>query len=110
VYKRQPITRLTNTAETEASPHYSPDGSWLVFSRSVSGVWDIYRSSSSDTGTAVNLSNHPAEDRSPSWAPDGSKIYYVHDGEIYEMNPDGSSKSAVDTGITSEKYNPVLQP
>ena len=105
-----PLTRLTNSAALEASPHFSPDGSMLVFSRSESGVRDIYKSSSTDLSTAVNLSSHPAEDRTPSWAPSGSGVYYIHDGEIYEMDSGGGSVRLVETDILSEKHNPLLQP
>ena len=43
----------------------------------------------------VNLTNHPADDLSPTWSPTGEHILFVSDREgmhdLYLMNPDGSN-------------------
>ena len=49
-----------------------------------------------DGGNQRNLTNNPADDRSPSWSPDGKRIAFVsaRDGksEIYVMDDDGDNQ------------------
>ena len=62
------ITRLTFTS-TSTEPAWSPDGHWIVY-KSVPepGNYEIFIM---DRGGRfqTNLTNHPAEDREPSWQP-----------------------------------------
>jgi hypothetical protein len=38
----------------------------------------------------VQLTTGPADDRNPAWSPDGTKIAFMRDGDIWVMNADGS--------------------
>jgi Tol biopolymer transport system component len=50
-------------------------------------------------GTAVTrLTNDPAADGHPSWAPDGTRITFARSGDIYVMNANGSG---IPTRVTS---------
>ena len=40
----------------------------------------------------VNLTNHPVEEYWPCWSPDGTRIAYCREGQIYGMNADGSGQ------------------
>ena len=70
----------------------------LAFASDVNGDWDIYLT---DTAGAlpVNLTNHPAADYYPSWAPDGRRLAFFsrRDGnhEIYVMDADGTNQKRV---------------
>jgi Tol biopolymer transport system component len=62
------ITRLTFTS-TSTDPAWSPDGQWIVYtSVPEPGNYEIFIM---DRGGRfqTNLTNHPAEDRQPSWQP-----------------------------------------
>jgi Tol biopolymer transport system component len=72
---------------------WSPDGTKIMF---VSNG-EIYVMDSNGS-TPVNLTNNPAEDRSPAWSPDGTRIAFVSfragtnsGGDIYIMNVDGTN-------------------
>src|SRR4051794_38183664 len=60
---------------------------------------DIHVANPDGTGE-VNLTNNPASDRFPAWSPDGTKIAFVSDRELYPydqypdvwiMDADGSN-------------------
>ncbi len=66
-----------------------------------------------DGRNRVNLTNHPANDFSPEWSPDGSKIIFRTDRdgnhEIYVMNADGSNPVNL-TKHPAEERSPAWSP
>jgi Tol biopolymer transport system component len=68
-------TRLSNDAEAENYPSWSPDGTRLVYQRDFNGS-SIYLINADGTGQQ-RLSPTPGFDVSPSWSPDGSQIVYA---------------------------------
>ena len=90
-----------------AEPAWSPDGRLMVFTstrdrngetcfQECSPNGEIYVARSDGTGLR-RLTTDPADDRSPTWAPDGRRIGFVsdrsnrnnHENEIYVMAADG---------------------
>jgi Tol biopolymer transport system component len=64
----------------------------------------------------VQLTDHIAEDYSPTWSPDGKRILFVSErdegwrnSEIYMMNADGSGQQRVTDNI-SKDFLPVWSP
>ncbi len=89
-------TRLTNRADDDSMPAWSPDGRRIAFLSRQGGNVEIYVMNADGTG-AMRLTDSPAPDYSHEWSPDGKRIVFQsgQDGnyEIYVMNADGSGKT-----------------
>jgi len=98
----QNALRLTNLTG-DSRPHYSPNGSKIVFQSTRDGQSEIYVMNSDGTGQ-TRLTNNPAWDSAPAWSPDGTKILFTSlrdDGvtpALYVMNADGSNQTRLTTG------------
>ena len=77
-----------------------PDAS-IVFQSTRDGNFEIY-SMNADGSGQQRLTTMPANDMSPSWAPDGKRILFTSDRdgiwEIYTMQSDGSSPTRLTRG------------
>jgi dipeptidyl aminopeptidase/acylaminoacyl peptidase len=81
--------RLTEGAFSVSNPQWSPDGKWIAFVMSKSGIQesaftdisedrntDIYVVASSG-GSPRQITTNPAADTNPQWSPDGKWIAYA---------------------------------
>ena len=112
--------RLTNNSDRDFSPSWSPDGKRIAFVSDRDGHvharhgWSTYEIyvMDADGGNQQNLSNHPSNDRSPSWSPDGTRIVFSsgrdndrnHNIEIYMMDNDGSNLQRLTNNLTEDEY------
>jgi len=94
---------LTNSADYEVTPSYSPDGRKIVFVRAAGSERnDIWMMNADGTGQ-VNLTNTPeAREISPVFSPNGKTIAYNTDQEyppanLYLMKADGSGQHNLTT-------------
>jgi len=46
-----------------------------------------------DGSNQTRLMTNPADDREPAWSPDGSKLAFARNFEIYAMNADGTGQT-----------------
>lgn len=91
------VVNLTSGAEAcDRAPGWSPDGKKIAFRRQdpvATMNYDIFVIGADGTGL-VNVSDHPAQDGSFSWAPDGSLLAFTSKragtDEIYLVKPDGT--------------------
>lgn len=88
-------TRLTELADAEIDPVWSPDGKQIAFStaRGEADKGDIYVINS-DGSELRRLTDLPGVEIEPTWSPDGKRIAFstqwVERADIYVMNADGS--------------------
>ena len=93
--------RLTNNSGTDNLPAFSPDGRRIAFvSENASGTFAIKLMNADGTNqiqlTPIAYLNTPYpwhEKRSLSWSPDGGKIAFEENGDIFTINIDGSNRT-----------------
>jgi uncharacterized protein len=116
------LSACTATDEANAPPQV-PDElprELIAFSADVNGEWDFYEGDADifvidpAGGPMHNLTRHPANDFSPEWSPDGSKIAFRTDRdgnhEIYVMNADGSDPVNLTRTPDDEERSPAWSP
>lgn len=89
---------LTNDAETQSEPTWSPDGHHILYRDE-----DLLYVMRADGSNVRSLN---AEGTDPAWSPDGTRIAYVacvvSCNDVYVMNSDGSEQEAV--APTPDRY------
>jgi Tol biopolymer transport system component len=106
------LRQLTTDPATDQYPQWSPDGSTIVYDNvgkhenptdaqfsDAAEIWSVR----ADGGAApTQLTSNQVPDNAPSFSPDGTRIAFFHDGEIWTMASDGSDQQqlAPDGGFT----------
>lgn len=90
--------QLTNIAQDDDWPVYSPDFSKIAFVSKRDGNDEIYVMNADGSGV-IRLTNDPEVDTQPAWSPDGTRIVFVSrrgniEPDIFVMNSNG-------TGLTN---------
>lgn len=68
--------RLTSTPSAESDPYFSPDGSQIAFSATISGNTDVYVVPTAG-GEPKRLTYHPGSDFARGWTPDGKRVVFA---------------------------------
>jgi len=94
------VQRLTDPSRAAGSPDWSPDGSQLVFHldapvTSETGEVEIWiMEADGSNAHLVTDGGEVSSNHSPRWSPDGDRIVFTHDRDVYVVNVDG-------TGLTN---------
>ncbi|HEV7703302.1 MAG TPA: protease, partial [Gemmatimonadaceae bacterium] len=68
--------RLTSTPSAESDPQFSPDGSLIAYSATISGNTDVYVVPTVG-GEPKRLTWHPGADFARGWTPDGKRVEFA---------------------------------
>ncbi|HLB09977.1 MAG TPA: PDZ domain-containing protein [Gemmatimonadaceae bacterium] len=68
--------RLTSTPSEESDPYFSPDGSQIAFSATISGNTDVFVVPVAG-GEPKRLTYHPGADFVRGWTPDGKRVVFA---------------------------------
>jgi len=71
------VRNLTNDAEYDEAPVFSPDGKWIYHSKIVGGFSKIVRFPLEDPSKNEQVTWGDSNDEDPSFSPDGKRIYYA---------------------------------
>jgi dipeptidyl aminopeptidase/acylaminoacyl peptidase len=77
-----PLVVLDESAQLSSA--FSPDRHWFAYMSSESGDWQIYVQPYPTTGAKYQVTSGGG--RLPMWSGDGGKIYYEHDGQMFEVS------------------------
>lgn len=91
-YDGHNVKKLTNHGSSVLSPDCSPDGSQVVFTSDRSWDHDVYLLNFKATrlpaeGRRITRGIHL--DNSPSWSPDGRRVAFSRNGDIYVASSSG---------------------
>ena len=70
------LQRLTFETGLQTDPAVSPDGKLIAYASDQSGNFDIWVRPVDGGGDPIQLTNDPADDTQPDWAPDGQWIAF----------------------------------
>jgi len=100
------------TARARATATARAQSGRIAFASKRDGNWEIYVMNADGSGV-TRLTNNPADDRWPSWSPDGKRIAFTSDRdgnwEIYVMNADGSGMTRL-TNNPAGNFDPSWSP
>ena len=103
-------TRLTNNSVRDDYPTWSPDGRTIAFVRQNSGTYSINLMNADGTNVRQIPTLNTTSVRSLSWSPDGAKIAFGYQSNIYTVNIDGSNRVNLTNDGQNFYYDPSWSP
>ena len=105
------LIRITSNPGGDDNPiDYSPNGSWIVFSRTdpngPPGANQALFVTNVNGGGLHRITPWGFSDDDGNWSPDGSRIVFEHVGSLYIVRPDGSNlrRIPLQTGASTTAF------
>src|SRR4029079_14841889 len=97
--------------DLEENPAWSPDGRTILFVRiagdfSSSQLWTREVATGRETQLTFDATS---KDQTPDWSPDGARLAYGADGDIWIMDADGSGQVNL-THTPDEEFGTAFSP
>jgi TolB protein len=103
--------QLTDNTTDEATPDWSPDGDWIAFASDAEseheGSYDVYKMRV-DGSEITRLTGSDAQEWTPTWSANSSRIAFYRDDKIIVMEGDGSGAARID--LNRQAQNPDWAP
>jgi TolB protein len=107
------LRQLTNDANEDRDPAYSPDGTKLAFASRRDRNWDLYVLDL-NTGQQTRVTDHPDYDGAPSWSPDGKQIafesYRAGDLDIWTVDLNNGTLRNLTSDSGAGDFAPAWSP
>jgi TolB protein len=105
---------ITRSEESEIHPSWSPSSRWLVFSRFITGLlsdegWQIFKIRRNGSKESHLTEDDSGLDLGAAWSPNGRRIVFTRDDDLFVMKPDGSNQARL-TGGPSNSGNYEVAP
>jgi serine/threonine protein kinase/Tol biopolymer transport system component len=107
---RKSLTRLTFGGGNSGFPVWSADGKYVIYAAERGMRNDIYRKTWDGSGGEERLTNTGKSPYTRSITPDGKKLAFAQDGDIWTLDLDGGGKSSAFMETASTEFNPVFSP
>ena len=108
-YDGENVRKLTNHRALLLSPHCSRDGGRIVFNSDKVWDQDLYVIDLIPNVTEKRLTRGFRLDQSAEWSPDGSKLAFSANGDIYISSASGAGAKNI-TGTRSIEVSPTWSP
>lgn len=88
---------------------WSPDGKRIAFTSDRGGLGNQLYVMNADGSAQTRLTDPPAQASQPAWAPDGQRIVFERNADIWVMDSDGSGAAPVTT-LPGNEWSPDWSP
>lgn len=103
------VTAITKPSGIDGAPHWSADGRRIVFEHTQDGSTGIELITRLGADP-VRLTAGPAEDRSPSFSPDGKQIVFTRAGALWLMDVSGANQHQLADFAPALARDPIFSP